>query len=162
MPTISGDEFFYDKIVSYVTMRQPIPAYNIFRIMNMRKTNPSIQISELFKALSQPARVEILLAIGSGEACVCHLEARLKLRQAYISQHLMALRQAGILDARREGRFVYYRLANQQILDILSQAALAAGVPAEQVLTNTELPHSGCACPKCEPVATAVTLDLRA
>jgi DNA-binding transcriptional ArsR family regulator len=152
----------YDKIVSYVTMRQFIPTYNIFRIRNMRKINPSIQISELFKALSQPARVEILLAIGSGEACVCHLEAKLKLRQAYISQHLMALRQAGILDARREGRFVYYRLANPQILEVLRQATFAAGVSAEQVLANTELPNSGCTCPKCELAATAVTLELSA
>ncbi len=54
----------------------------------------ALLISNIFRQLSQPSRIEILLAIGEGEACVCHLEAKLGMRQAYISQHLMALRDA--------------------------------------------------------------------
>ncbi|NWG07099.1 MAG: winged helix-turn-helix transcriptional regulator [Chloroflexi bacterium] len=49
------------------------------------------QISPLLSAIASPQRIAILLAIGTGEACVCHLEASLGWRQAYISQHLMAL-----------------------------------------------------------------------
>ena len=50
--------------------------------------------AQLLHLLGQAERLSILLAIGNGEACVCHLEAALGLRQAYISQHLMTLRQA--------------------------------------------------------------------
>lgn len=127
----------------------------------MKKQKPSTQISYLFRSLSQPARIEILLAIGAGEACVCHLEAMLKMRQAYISQHLMALRQAGILDARREGRFVFYRLADPQVLDFIRMSAQAAGIPADQLVIATgERPHSGCCCPQCAPVAVDSLIQL--
>ena len=65
--------------------------------MNIKTTSPEEQIAQLLRAIDQPARLRILMAIGRSEACVCHLEAMLVLRQAYISQHLMALRHAGIL-----------------------------------------------------------------
>lgn len=121
----------------------------------MKKQSASTQIADLFRSLSQPTRVEILLAIGSGEACVCHLEAILKMRQAYISQHLMALRQAGVLDTRRDGRFVYYRLQNPQILDFIRRAAETAGVSADKVVSAAGIqPRSGCGCPKCDPAPT--------
>jgi ArsR family transcriptional regulator len=55
------------------------------------------QIAAPLQAIASPQRVAILLTIGMGEACVCHLETALGWRQAYISQHLMALRKADIL-----------------------------------------------------------------
>ena len=67
----------------------------------MIKTNKSTNIakvSDLLQVISPEPCLEILLAIGAGEACVCHLEAVLGYRQAYISQQLMALREAGLLD----------------------------------------------------------------
>ena len=70
------------------------------------------------RAISQPVKLEILLAIGTGEACVCHLEAAIGQRQAYISQQLMALREAGIVESRREGRNIFYRIKNLKILDV--------------------------------------------
>ena len=91
-------------------------------------TNSLEAISELLQNISAPARLEILLLIGAGEACVCHIEARLGFRQAYISQHLMALRQAGLLETRREGKFVFYRLVKTGILPLIEQAAQAVGV----------------------------------
>lgn len=120
----------------------------------MKIQNSPTQIAELFKALSQPARIEILLAIGSGEACVCHLEAVLKLRQAYISQHLMALRQAGVLDTRREGRFIFYRLTDPDLMSLIRLAAKALAIPERQVVfASGGGPETACACPKCEPPA---------
>src|SRR3972149_2669774 len=97
--------------------------YNTFRFLNMKKqTIPQIseQIAAPLSAIASPQRVAILLAIGRGEACVCHLEAALGWRQAYISQHLMALRKADILTDRREGRYVFYRLKNASFLDLLT------------------------------------------
>jgi len=118
----------------------------------MKILEPTTLISELFKALSQPARIEILLAIGTGEACVCHLEAVLKLRQAYISQQLMALRQAGMLDTRRDGRFIFYSLVNPAMLNLVYQAAEALNIPAERLTPkDQEKTPAGCACPHCEP-----------
>lgn len=112
-----------------------------------------ITTSRLLKNISQPARIHILQAIGEGEACVCHLEALLGYRQAYISQHIMALREIGLLDSRREGRFIYYRLRNPRLLDLLDLAAEVAGVPPE-ALAELHPPRSldSCTCPNCSPI----------
>jgi DNA-binding transcriptional ArsR family regulator len=131
--------------------------------MNMINPNPSTLIADLFKSLSQPARVEILLAIGAGEACVCHLEAILKMRQAYLSQHLMALRQAGILEARRDGRFIYYSLADPQMMDLIHLAAQASGAQASGagvVFAAHQAPHPSCPCPHCAPANADDLLQL--
>jgi len=55
--------------------------------------------SKLFKALMQPARVAILVQLRDGEQCVCHLEAILGYRQAYLSQQLAVLRQVGLVES---------------------------------------------------------------
>ena len=86
-------------------------------------TNSLESIAELLQTISAPARLEILLLVGAGEACVCHIETRLGYRQAYISQHLMAMRQAGLIDSRRDGRYVFYRLLKPEILPLIQQAA---------------------------------------
>jgi DNA-binding transcriptional ArsR family regulator len=107
---------------------------------------------QLFRSLGQPARLEILLAIGIGEACVCHLEAALGQRQAYISQQLMALRNAGLVNARREGRNIFYRLANPEILSLIQETGRIAGIRKEELdLTYTVSPLSNCCCPHCAP-----------
>ena len=77
-------------------------------------------ISELFQAVSAPARLEILLIIGAGESCVCYLEAQLGYRQAYISQHLMAMRQAGLIESRREGKLWFQAICRQSELSLSS------------------------------------------
>lgn len=113
-------------------------------------TQISDQIASPLQAIASPARIAILLTIGTGEACVCHLEAALGWRQAYISQHLMGLRKAGILRDRRDGRFMYYRLANESILDIVLAAVRLIGIDPEIVntLINTKI-NSSCECPHC-------------
>ena len=120
----------------------------------MKKTNPLLPIVSLFETISPLARLEILLILGAGEACVCHLEARLGYRQAYISQHLMILRQAGLLESRREGKYIFHRLAKPEILDLLQEAARISGVtlPKLEVVS----PEKQCACPTCSPVSNLV------
>ena len=85
----------------------------------MTEYTPEEKISRIFRAISTPTRFRILAAIGKGEACVCHLEALFELRQAYISQQLMEIRDAGLLDTRRDGRYIFYRLTEPQLLDLL-------------------------------------------
>jgi len=125
--------------------------------MNIKTTSPEIEIAQLLRAIDQPARLRILMAIGQGEACVCHLEAMLGLRQAYISQHLMALRQAGILTTRREGRYVYYQLSDPQLLELIQMTAAITGVDnhALQALIQDQ-PLPMCECPNCAAELQAV------
>lgn len=112
----------------------------------------SEQISAPLAAIAAPQRIAILLAIGTGEACVCHLETALGWRQAYISQHLMALRKADILQDRREGRYIFYRLKNASFLDLITASAALSGLSAESVSTLINAQnHPACECPQCAP-----------
>ena len=107
--------------------------------------SPFDEITELFQVIGQPARLQILLAIGTGEPCVCHLEAVLGWRQAYLSQHLMALRKAGVVNDRRVGRNIHYHLKNPGVLDLIRQAAELEG----QSLPHLS-PSADCNCPNCK------------
>jgi DNA-binding transcriptional ArsR family regulator len=118
----------------------------------MKKTKiPLEPIASLLEAISPLTRLQILLAIGTGEACVCHLEAALGLRQAYISQHLMALRKADVLLDRREGRYVFYRLKDAALLDLITASATLSGISAETVSALINNKSLSCECPQCAP-----------
>ena len=126
--------------------------YNTFMNLNMTIPQLAEKIGENLQVIASPARLAILVAIGRGEACVCHLESILGWRQDYLSQHLMALRKADILQDRREGRFVYYRLKDERILALLRDAAALSGLEPQSVdtLANPD-PGSNCECPHCSP-----------
>ena len=107
-------------------------------------------VAEFLQVLSSPARIAILVAIGHGESCVCHLESILGWRQAYISQHLMALRKANLLKDRRNGRFIYYSLVDPDILNVIRMAAKACEIdPAEIDAATNPDPGPNCECPNC-------------
>jgi DNA-binding transcriptional ArsR family regulator len=106
------------------------------------------KITDIFEAVSSPARLQIVLTMGEGEACVCHLEAVLGLRQAYISQQLMVLREKGVISARRDGKYVYYSLQNPGLLEVIRHAAQVAGVVEVPPVNSGE---DMCSCPKCLP-----------
>jgi DNA-binding transcriptional ArsR family regulator len=111
-----------------------------------KSIKPHEKISDLLASISNPVRVQILLAIGTGEACVCHLESLLELRQAYISQQLMLLRKKKIITARREGKYIFYRLAKPEILEVVRAAGEIVGVPKDALVIQD---HSNCECPNC-------------
>jgi ArsR family transcriptional regulator len=69
--------------------------------------------SRLFKALGDETRLRIVALLSHGELCVCHLEEALGLAQPNVSRHLGILRMAGVVEHRREGSWIYYRLADQ-------------------------------------------------
>lgn len=119
----------------------------------MTALSPEENLALFFRSLSQPERVRILLAIlatTEGEACVCHLEAHLGLRQAYISQHLMAMRESGILATRRDGRYIYYRLADPTLPGFLEQAGRLAEISSGDLQRpNQPPPGTACTCPHC-------------
>ncbi|ARJ67566.1 transcriptional regulator [Magnetospirillum sp. ME-1] len=65
------------------------------------------------KAVADPSRVRILKLLEGGELCVCQITTVLGLATATISKHLAALKVAGLLQQRRDGKWVYYRLAER-------------------------------------------------
>ena len=70
-------------------------------------------LSRLFRALGDETRLRIVALLSHGELCVCHMEAVLELSQPNASRQLGILKMAGIVDSRRDGTWVYYRLAEQ-------------------------------------------------
>ncbi len=109
------------------------------------------RLSSLFELIGQSTRLKIFLVIGENEACVCHLEAVLGIRQAAISQHLMTLRNAGLLVSNRDGRRIFYRLAKPELFAAICQVAAAAGIPFDDLQQLARTPAANCACPHCNP-----------
>ena len=70
-------------------------------------------VDQVFKALADPTRVRILGLLGGGETCVCHIHESLRLPQSLVSRHLAYLRRAGLVEARKQGLWVHYRLARR-------------------------------------------------
>jgi DNA-binding transcriptional ArsR family regulator len=110
--------------------------------------------AKLFKALMHPARLEILDILRDGEACVCHIEAALGQRQAYISQQLSVLREVGLVQDRRDGWNVHYRVTQPQVFALLDMAMTMVGSqPSDRKMAHgAELDN--CPCPRCASVVT--------
>ena len=100
------------------------------------------QAARLYHLLSHLARLRILDELRRSEACVCHLQAMLGRPQAYVSQQLRVLREAGVVTARKDGLLVYYQLADPRVERLLEEVLGPAGEP-------TRPPN--CPCPKCAP-----------
>ena len=71
-------------------------------------------IAQLFKALSEPVRLRIITLLLNGERCVCDLMAVLDMPQSTVSRHLAYLKNAGVINGRRKGVWIYYRLADSE------------------------------------------------
>lgn len=112
-----------------------------------------------FKALADPTRLRILQLLGEREMCVCELEEFLNMSQPAVSHHLRLLKKAGLVDDRREGKWIYYSLNGHNLLaaedrfDEMLVAAvrgrLAAGLPAAPRKTE-----KGAVCARREKAAT--------
>jgi DNA-binding transcriptional ArsR family regulator len=85
--------------------------------------------AELFQVLAHPVRLQILEVLALGEANVSTLTGSLSQRQAYVSQQLMVLRDAGLVCDRREGSTIIYQLASPRITRFLAEALLVLKAP---------------------------------
>ncbi len=65
------------------------------------------------KALADESRVRLLLALGDRELCVCQLIELIGLAPSTVSKHMSILKQAGLVDMRKQGRWAYYRIAKE-------------------------------------------------
>lgn len=78
----------------------------------MRGTKELFEIELLFRALADRTRLRLLNLMADGEVCVCFLVEALKTNQPKISRHLAYLRRAGVVKARREGKWMHYQRAD--------------------------------------------------
>ena len=69
------------------------------------------QVLDITKALADGSRLRALMALAAGELCVCQIIELLGLAPSTVSKHMSILRQAHLVEARKEGRWMYYRLA---------------------------------------------------
>jgi len=105
----------------------------------------------MLSIISQPARIQILYILETQESCVCHIESVTGLRQASISQHLMSMRKIGLVKTRRDGRHIFYHLAQPGVIMLLQKAAELAGINHQLLKSLSRRPISGCSCPQCSP-----------
>jgi DNA-binding transcriptional ArsR family regulator len=76
--------------------------------------------ASILKALGQPTRLQILELLKDGERCVCEIFPAISQEQANVSKHLSILKQAGILESRKDGLRILYRIKTPEILNLLT------------------------------------------
>ena len=118
-------------------------------------------VETLFKALADATRLRILGLLLTGEVCVCHIHESLKIPQPKASRHLAYLRRAGLVETRREGLWIHYRLgsAADPVIGAITDAVRHALTHVDVVKKDGERLKSrtGCCVPTpAEVGATAV------
>ena len=93
---------------------------------NVIRGSKSADMAGLFAALADPTRLRLLNLIGGREVCVCYFVEILRQGQPKISRHLAYLRRAGLVTARREGKWMHYRMVPQA--DEAAASILAASL----------------------------------
>lgn len=86
-------------------------------------TDQAQQMAEFFSALSDPHRLKLLSALAQQELCVCDLAAIVKMGESAVSHQLRVLRSHRLVQYRRRGRNVYYRLADDHIINLYREVA---------------------------------------
>lgn len=99
----------------------------------MSKQSPSLaDTAALAAAVADPSRLKALLALRQGELCLCQLTEILGLAPSSVSRHMAVLRRAGLVQARKEGRWQWFRLARErqtprEVRRLLAWALASAG-----------------------------------
>jgi ArsR family transcriptional regulator len=81
-----------------------------------------LEFMNITKALADENRVRALLALEAQELCVCQIIELLELAPSTVSKHMSVLRQARLVEARKDGRWMYYRLAGDQASPDIKEA----------------------------------------
>ena len=89
--------------------------------MDMPDEGLLYDLAELFKVFGDSTRVRILVALFESQMCVCDIAALLNMSQSAISHQLRILKQARLVRARREGKTVFYALADDHVRAIIGQ-----------------------------------------
>ncbi len=81
-----------------------------------------VRSSELLKAIADPTRLKLLAALRETELCVCDLAVVVGISESGVSHSLKILRNAGLVSFRRDGRTIYYHLADAHVVSVLENA----------------------------------------
>ena len=103
------------------------------------------QFETLFKALADPTRLRLIHLLGDDELCVCSCVAVLNMNQPKISRHLAYLKRAGLVTARRDGKWTHYRLTqptNKHAARILSELRSSLGKDPQMQSDRARLKES--------------------
>ena len=127
-------------------------------------TNMEGQLSRMeavFRALADETRLRILGLLLSGEVCVCDIHESLKVPQPKASRHLAYLRRSGLVETRRDGLWIHYRLANptDRVLAALASAVKHALAHTDVVQKDGERLRRRTGC--CVPAPAAVAAGVR-
>ena len=87
---------------------------------NMPSEDDLYDLAELFKAFGDSTRIRILFALFEADICVCDLAETLGMTQSAISHQLRLLKQAGLVNGRREGKQIIYYLADEHVRTIIA------------------------------------------
>lgn len=104
-------------------------------------------LADRLKLLAHPERLRILDAIRRDAECVCHLEALLGKPQPYVSQQLRLLRDAGLIEDRRQGQNIYYWLKDEEVRAWLDAVLGPASGELPSLAQHKRV--IACPCPKC-------------
>jgi len=108
-------------------------------VMDLTHMQASVEKAcALLKALAHTDRLVLLCRLTQGEFCVGDLEADLGIRQPTLSQQLGVLRQEGLVETRREGKHIHYRLASEDALAVLQVLHERLCSPARAVKSRTK------------------------
>ncbi len=137
-------------------------------------TGHLLDMESLFKALADVTRLRILGLLLTGEVCVCDIHESLKIPQPKASRHLAYLRRAGIVETRRQGLWIHYRLGKlaDPVLNAILDAVRHALTHAETMQRDAQRLHkrTGCCVPTpdgvegvscCAPQPQPAALTLR-
>ncbi len=117
------------------------------------------QMETLFKALADVTRLRILGLLLTGEVCVCDIHESLKIPQPKASRHLASLRRAGLVESRRQGLWIHYRLAEtaDPVLRAIADAVRHALTHVDVVRKDAERlqKRTGCCLPAAADTARA-------
>lgn len=116
--------------------------------MNLSNTNEEME-AEVFSALAHPERLNIIALLKDGEACVCHIQSMLGKRQAYISQHLTVLKNAGLVTTRKDGLRVYYQISDPRWHAVIDQCRSILASDKYKLPSKEENTKQPCNCPQC-------------
>jgi ArsR family transcriptional regulator, arsenate/arsenite/antimonite-responsive transcriptional repressor len=114
----------------------------------MLRSSKSVSLADLFAALADTTRLRLLNLMDGREVCVCYFVEILRQGQPKISRHLAYLRKAGIVSARREGKWMHYRIvpqADAAAASILAAVLASLGKDKQMQADRAKLERACCA-----------------
>jgi ArsR family transcriptional regulator, arsenate/arsenite/antimonite-responsive transcriptional repressor len=94
------------------------------------------ELMAVMKALADESRVRILMSLAGGELCVCQIVELIGSAPSTVSKHMSILKQSYLVDSRKEGRWMYYRLAEK---DIIAEAQEITSVVSKLLSTDSQI-----------------------